>query len=209
MASHLRHTARSDVTVVQLKGGSSYSELATNDFEIMRAFCGALNATAMYLPLPAIFQDVRTLSVVKRDPHIAKILQAGRRTDAVVFTVGSVGRQSLILNLGHLNDQEVEELVERSAGDACSRFYTREGACAVPAIDKRTAGISLEDLASRPIRLLVAGGQHKAVALGTALRMGLASHLVTDQRLATALLEEASEGAGRDPGAGPGADGGV
>lgn len=190
IASHLRSTVRRGVEIVQLKGGTSHSDHATNDFEIMRAFCDAFNASARYLPLPVIFDDVRTLRIVESDPHIAQILEAGRRTDLVVFTVGAVARESLLLNLGHLREEEISDLLERSVGDACSRFFTAEGGVAVPDIDARTAGISLEDLTSRPTRLLVAGGPKKAEALRTAMRMGLATHLVVDQDLALALLGE-------------------
>ena len=77
-------------------------------------------------------------------------------------------------------------------GDACSRFFTAEGEIAVPGIDERTVGISLKDLASRPIRVLVAGGPKKAVAFATALRMGLATHVVVDQDLARVLLAESA-----------------
>ncbi|WP_076464203.1 sugar-binding transcriptional regulator [Actinomyces mediterranea] len=192
LATHLPHTVRRDVEIVQLKGGSSYSELATNDFEVMRAFCEAFNARACYLPLPVIFQDVRTLRIVERDPHIADILERGRRTDMVIFTVGSVARESLLLNLGHLSESDIERLLAESVGDACSRFFTARGAIAVPDIDERTAGIALDELASRSIRVLVAGGQHKTAALSTALKMGLATHLVTDNRAARALLAEES-----------------
>lgn len=195
IASHLRHTARRDVQVVQLKGGSSYSEHATNDFEVMRAFCDAFNATALYLPLPVVFQDVTTLKIVERDPHIAAILEAGRQTDLVVFTVGAVGRESITLNLGQLGQREAKTLLERAVGDACSRFFNRQGQVAVPEVDDRTAGICLADLAARPVRALVAGGQAKATAVATALRMGLATHLVVDQRLALTLLHEEGGGA--------------
>ncbi len=190
LAHRLHHTARRDVEIVQLKGGSSYSTHATNDFEIMRAFCEAFNATALYLPLPVVFQDVRTLEIVRQDPHIAGILEAGRRTDIAVFTVGALDRHSLALNLGQMSEHDVSRLLERSAGDVCSRFFTPSGDVAVPDIDERTAGISVADLSTRPIRLLVAGGQRKARALSTAMKMGLATHLVTDQKLAISLLHE-------------------
>ncbi|MDC4233658.1 sugar-binding transcriptional regulator [Actinomyces sp. B33] len=192
LASHLPHTARHDVEIVQLKGGSSYSDHATNDFEVMRAFCAAFNATACYLPLPVIFQDVRTLRIVERDPHIEQILRAGRQADVVVFTVGAMGRESLLMNLGHLGEEDIEMLLARSVGDACSRFFTSDGRIAVPQIDERTAGISLADLASRPVRILIAGGQRKTAALRTALRIGLATHLVVDEKTALSLLTGAS-----------------
>ena len=60
LASHLARVPRQGVRVVQLKGGTSYSERATHDYEIMRSFCEALCAEPRYLPLPAIFEDTAT-----------------------------------------------------------------------------------------------------------------------------------------------------
>ena len=174
---------------MQLKGGTSFSERATHDFEIMRAFCEAFDAQPRYLPLPVIFQDTAMLSIVRRDRAIERVLQEGRGVDVAVFTVGALGREALSLNLGQLEDDEVEALLRDAVGDACSRFFTREGGVALEAVDRRTVGITLEDLRARPVRVLVAGGRVKAEALDTALHMGLATHLVVDQDLALALLE--------------------
>ncbi|WP_368388325.1 sugar-binding transcriptional regulator, partial [Schaalia turicensis] len=69
IASRLRRTLRRDVEIVQLKGGSSHSSEVTNDFEVMRAFCETFNAIPRYLPLPVIFEDVRTLEIVRSDPY--------------------------------------------------------------------------------------------------------------------------------------------
>lgn len=192
IASRLRHTLRRDVEIVQLKGGISHSSEVTNDFEVMRAFCEAFNAIPCYLPLPVIFEDVRTLEIVRSDPYIAAILEAGRQTDLVVFTVGDVAAESLAISHSRLKGSEATELLAEAVGDACSRFFTAEGEIAVPGIDERTVGISLKDLASRPIRVLVAGGPKKAVAFATALRMGLATHVVVDQDLARVLLAESA-----------------
>ena len=182
-------TMRVGVRVVQLKGGASFSERATHDFEIMRSFCEAFGAQPRYLPLPVIFQDTAMLSIVRRDRSIERILEEGRGVDVAVFTVGSLGREALSLNLGQLEDHEVEALLRDAVGDACSRFFTREGDVALASVDRRTVGITLDELRSRPVRVLVAGGRVKAEALDTALHMGLATHLVVDQDLALALLE--------------------
>ena len=199
LASHLARAPRQGVRVVQLKGGTSYSERATHDYEIMRAFCEALCAEPRYLPLPAIFEDTATASIVRADRAIARILEEGRGVDVAVFTVGAINEEALSLNLGQLEVGEVEALLRDAVGDACSRFFTRDGVVAAPAVDERTVGIRLEELRTRPVRVLVAGGRVKASALDTALRMGLATHLVVDQDLAAALLErqgEASPSAG-------------
>ncbi len=189
LAAHLTRAPRVGVRVVQLKGGASFSERATHDFEIMRSFCEAFGAEPRYLPLPVIFQDTAMLSIVRRDRSIERILEEGRGVDVAVFTVGSLGREALSLNLGQLEDGEVEALLRDAVGDACSRFFTREGGVALASVDRRTVGITLDELRSRPVRVLVAGGRVKAEALGTALHMGLATHLVVDQDLALALLE--------------------
>lgn len=102
LAAHLPRAPRVGVRVVQLKGGTSFSERATHDFEIMRAFCEAFNAQPCYLPLPVIFQDTAMLSIVRRDRSIERILEEGRGVDVAVFTVGSLGREALSLNLGQL-----------------------------------------------------------------------------------------------------------
>ncbi len=189
LAAHLTRAPRVGVRVVQLKGGASFSERATHDFEIMRSFCEAFGAEPRYLPLPVIFQDTAMLSIVRRDRSIERILEEGRGVDVAVFTVGSLGREALLLNLGQLEDDEVEALLRDAVGDACSRFFTREGDVALASVDRRTVGITLDELRSRPVRVLVAGGRVKAEALDTALHMGLATHLVVDHGLALALLE--------------------
>ena len=189
LAAHLPRAPRVGVRVVQLKGGASFSERATHDFEIMRSFCEAFGAEPRYLPLPVIFQDTAMLSIVRRDRAIERILEEGRGVDVAVFTVGSLGREALSLNLGQLEDDEVEALLRDAVGDACSRFFTREGTVALASVDRRTVGITLEELHARPVRVLVAGGRVKAEALDMALHMGLATHLVVDQDLALALLE--------------------
>ena len=189
LAAHLTRAPRQGVRVVQLKGGTSFSERATHDLEIMRAFCEAFDAQPRYLPLPVIFQDTAMLSIVRRDRAIDRVLQEGRGVDVAVFTVGALGREALSLNLGQLDEAEVEALMRDAVGDACSRFFTREGGVALASVDRRTVGITLEELRARPVRVLVAGGRVKAEALETALHMGLATHLVVDQDLALALLE--------------------
>ena len=193
LASHLSRSPRSGVRVVQLKGGTSFSERGTHDFEVMRAFCEAFSAEPRYLPLPVIFQDTATLSIVRQDRAIAKILEEGRGVDVAVFTVGAMGREVISLNLGQLEEAEVEALLRDAVGDVFSHFFTKSGTIARPQIERRTVSISLDDLRARPVRLLVAGGLVKARALEAGLRMGLATHLVVDQDLALSLLEETIE----------------
>ena len=107
-----------------------------------------------------------------------KILEEGRNVDVAVFTIGAISNEVISLNLGHLGEKEVDTLLHRAVGDALSHFFTESGQVAI-----------LEHLRTRPVRLVVAGGNVKMRALDTALRMGIATHLVVDQDLAAALLD--------------------
>lgn len=189
VARALEHTTHHGVEIVQLKGGMSHSSESTNDIETINLFCQAFDAKARPLPLPVIFDNVEAKQIVERDRHISHILQLGRECDVAVFTVGAANAESLPLALGYLADEEVAELSKRAVGDACSRFFTADGEVAMKSIDDRTVGISLQDLKSRPVRILVAGGRWKTRAIATALTMGLATHLVVDAPTARAVIE--------------------
>ncbi|MFV8381439.1 sugar-binding transcriptional regulator [Corynebacterium hindlerae] len=188
VSEHLREQNLRGVEVIQLKGGHSHTDLNTKDIATLSRFARALNAEMKMLPLPVILDDVVTKELVVQDRHVAKVMAAGASSDLVVFTVGDVHRESLLLNLGYLSDSETESLLATAVGDACSRFFTASGDIADPRIDARTIGISLSDLRQRPLRVLVAGGVNKAEAIKTALAMGMATHVVIDHVTALRVL---------------------
>lgn len=189
VARALTPTSRRGVEIVQLKGGMSYTESSTNDIETINLFCRAFDAYARTLPLPVIFDNAETKRVVEKDRHIKQLLELGAHTDIVIFTVGHTHVDALTMSLGYLSEEEREQLSRVAVGDACSRFYTLDGQIALPSVDERTVGISLDALASRPTRILVAGGRWKAEAIEVALRMGLATHLVIDRETAQDIVD--------------------
>lgn len=189
VARSLEHTSHHGVEIIQLKGGMSHSSASTNDIDTINLFCQAFDAYARPLPLPVIFDNVEAKRIVEKDRHIAHILQLGAQCDVALFTVGAANAESLPLALGYLTEEESAELSARAVGDACSRFFTADGSVAMPSIDERTVGISLADLASRPVRILVAGGRWKAEAIQAALSMGLATHLVVDAPTARSIVQ--------------------
>lgn len=190
VAEHLRSTLRTGVRVVQLKGGHSHSERSTKDFFTITRVAKAFNAQVDLLPLPVIFDNREAKEIVVQDRHISHILDLGAHADVVAFTVGDARPQSLLMNLGYLTKEEIKRLSHEAVGDICSRFYTRMGLIADPAIDARTVGISIEQLLTRPVRLLVAGGINKAEAIRVALECGFATHLVIDKTTAELILEQ-------------------
>lgn len=188
LARHLPHTRRRGVEIVQLKGGLSLTNRQTNDYETINLFCTAFDAFARTLPLPVIFDNAEVKRIVEQERHIQRVLELGREAEIAVFTVGGISPDAMLFNLGYLREEEKAALLERAAGDICSRFYDESGQVALPEVDARTVAISLEDLRAKRTRLLVAGGAGKTRALAVALRAGYATHLVTDVATARDVL---------------------
>lgn len=189
VARHLQPKSVAGVEIVQLKGGHSHSSRVTNDMDTLKRISAAFEAETLSLPLPVIFDSAEAKEIVEKDRQISSILNAGRHADLVVFAVGAVSRDSLLMNLGYLSEEEIHVLERQAVGDACSRFYTADGEVASPAIDARTIGISLSELRAIPQRFMVAGGLQKIAAIDTALRMKLATHVVIDKETANRLLQ--------------------
>ena len=103
-----------------------------------------------------------------RDRAIARILEEGRGVDVAVFTVGAIRRGGPVAEPGPAGGRaRWRRCCATPSGDACSRFFTRDGAVAARrGRSQRTVGIRLEELRARPVRVLVAGGRVKAERAG-------------------------------------------
>ncbi len=198
VARHLGHRDVQGVEVIQLKGGLSFTSWETNDMETMNLFCRAFNAYGRYLHLPVAFDSEEVKRLVESERHLRQVLEMGREADFAVFTVGSVQPDSLLLSAGYLTTAEQSVVLERAKGDICSRFFDEEGKPCVPSLDRRTVGISLEDLRKKSTRVLVAGGQRKVDGLEVALKAGYATRLVTDELSASTLLVRHDDDCGRE-----------
>lgn len=189
VSKYLQPSSLKDVSIIQLKGGISFSHVDTRSHQILETFAQVFNASPIDLPLPVIFDVQEVKQMVEKDRYIKSILEQGREVDLAVFTVGTVRDSSLLFKLGFLNELEKDRLKQQAVGDICSRFYNDEGSVADQAINDRTIGIELDALKEIERTILVAGGEHKINAIRGALTGGLSNILITDQYTAQELLD--------------------
>lgn len=188
IATRLPDKMVSNVEIVQLNGGVSYSKIDTFAYEIIHNFTKAFRSIPRYLPLPVLFDSETVKNLVESDRNIQKTMERGQQANIAVFTVGSVKDNARLFRLGYLDDNELQFLQENSVGDICSRFFTKEGLIASSIIDNRTVGIKLDDLRKKEKSILVAGGIRKVPAIHGALVGRYANVLITDQYTAKSLL---------------------
>ncbi len=188
IAVRLPNKAVSNVEIVQLNGGISYSETNTHAYEIIHEFTRAYRSIPRYLALPVFFDSETVKNLVETDRNIQQTMTRGREANIAVFTVGSVKDNAILFRLGYMNEEEQLSIQQNAVGDICSRFFTEQGLIANEAINNRTVGIQLHDLRKKEKAILVAGGERKVKGIHGALTGKYANVLIIDQYTAKSLL---------------------
>lgn len=178
-----------------MMGGLYYRpvELPYN-LDVLTRLAAISGGTAYYLPLPTFVSEPATRDVLLADPLIQRSLDVARRAQMAIFSVGTVNKMALLYQAGLLNERDIKELLDFGAvGDVLGYFLSQNGELVPASIHQRLLGISLDDLRRIPLKMLVAGGQDKWQAVRTALRMGLADVLITDELTARWLCQAKEE----------------
>jgi dihydroxyacetone kinase-like protein len=92
---------------------------------------------------------------------------------------------------GALTGDESRLLVQEGAvGTVCGLHIDAEGRVSSVSLNQRLVGISFASLGRIPVRLGLAAGISKAVAVRGALRGGFVTALVVDEEIAQAIVGE-------------------
>lgn len=176
---------------VGLIGGLHNAECGTNPFEVAKIVGQYFGAPAHALYAPVYVRDAETAAGLISDTGVNVALNMARRAGLVVFSVGSLSERATMLQLGYINSTEKNFLEKKGAvGDIACRWIDAKGDPVELPPTIHPIGIALNELQQIPNRLLVAGGMSKTQAILASLRGGYATHLITDEAVATALLAE-------------------
>lgn len=179
---------------VALIGGLHNAARGTNPHEVAELVGQFFNAPARALYAPVYVRNAETAAGLVSDPGLSEALDMARRASLVIFSVGSLSEKATMLQLGYINATEKEFLVRQGAvGDIACRWINAKGEPVQLPPTIHPIGISLTDLRNIPERLLVAGGASKTRAILASVRGGYATHLITDEGVAAAMLAEDRE----------------
>lgn len=189
-ASALKPFEKKDVDIVQLYGGISPLLNHSGSIEIIQSLAKLLNAEAYQICAPAYVDNQEMADLFKKESQIASILDKGKKCDVAIFSAGSLEKDGFVFNLGSLNENTRDELIENEAvGDICLHFLKEDGSLAIPELDKRCITLSLDEIKEIPEKLLIAYDSKKAPIVKTALESHLVDRLYVDEELAKALLK--------------------
>ncbi len=180
--------------VVALNGGLHNADRGTNPYEVAELVSQFFDAPARVLYAPVYVRNAETAAGLISDPGLAEALDMARRAAFVVFGTGTLDDDSTMLRLGYVNATERDFLRRQGAvADIICRWIDAEGRPVALPPTINPIGISLADLKHIPDRLMLAGGDNKRDAIRACLRGGYATHLITNESIAVALLSDATQ----------------
>jgi DNA-binding transcriptional regulator LsrR (DeoR family) len=179
------------VHFVSLVGASRASGGATRSpYLATDALATAYSGTAEHLHAPVIVRSRSMAEELILEPSVAEPLARAAGADAAFVGIGGIKDRADLAWAADVPRSEWAELVAAGmVGDIAGRFFDREGKLIDHEINHRVIGLTLDQFAGIPTRVVVAAGPTKVEPLLAAMRRGLLSVLITDAGTGRALLQ--------------------
>jgi DNA-binding transcriptional regulator LsrR (DeoR family) len=176
--------------VVQIIGGLGYPTAEVHASELCRRMANALQAQLILLPVPGIMHSSQAKEAVLSDTHIRATLNMFSQINVAYVGIGSPTPDSVMMRDGTImSPNDLAEIKEKGAvGDIALRFFDAQGQPVLSDLDERVIGIRLEQLRQIDRVVGVSGGLKKVAAVRGALLGNFINILITDRKLAEALL---------------------
>ena len=180
--------------VIPLIGGSNRNLERYQLNEMVRLFAEKLQGTPSFIHAPALTNSPDDYELYMGSSSMKAVTEMWRKIDIAVVSVGAppVSRE--------FDGSRVLVQRKRSAppdtlpiGDICARYFDARGRFIEDDLAHRIIGIPVESLRRIKKVLCIVGGLEKAYSLLGALKTGLITILVTDERTASAVLEARRE----------------
>ncbi|HET7315275.1 sugar-binding transcriptional regulator [Salinisphaera sp.] len=189
MTRQLPREAHPGLAVVSLMG-SLTQQSAVNPFDVVYRLADKTGGQGFFLPVPFIADSIEDRRVLMAQRSVADALNRARRIDLGVVGIGAMAldQPMFMEERGLLGERQLAELIEAGAvGELVGHFLDRHGQPVPMAINERTIGLSLAELAEREI-IAVTGGADKGPAIQAVLSSGVIDRLILDEPAAEALL---------------------
>jgi deoxyribonucleoside regulator len=180
--------------VIPLIGGSNRNLERYQLNEMVRLFAEKLQGTPSFIHAPALTNSPDDYELYMGSSSMKAVTEMWRKIDIAVVSVGAppVSRE--------FDGSRVLVSRNKSAapdalpiGDICARYFDVRGRFIEDELYNRIIGIPVESLRRIKKVLCIVGGLEKAYSLLGALKTGLITILVTDERTASAVLEARRE----------------
>lgn len=187
---HLTRNFRLSPVVVPLAGGMGHQDMVFPASENARRLAEYLGGSCTFIYAPALVRNERLKESILSEEQSREAVNLWNRLDWVITGIGTVPLYFAVSDGGFWKalNNFIKEANALPVADICSWFILRDGK--IPVTSRASCLISAtpEQVRRASVRLAVAGGLRKAEAILGALRSGLITVLVTEERTAEAVL---------------------
>jgi|SaaInlStandDraft_1057018.scaffolds.fasta_scaffold98950_2 deoxyribonucleoside regulator len=170
-----------DLSICQILGSMSSPDLASAE-DCAIQIARKTGARCYTLHAPALLSDEALAAKLRREPVIAQQLDRFKNLTKVLFSIGSIEDDTLMVTSEMATKSELNDFKKRGAvGILCGRCISADGRQVDQDLNKRLIGIDLEELRKVETRMFVANGNRKLDAVLAVLHGGYATHLVIDE----------------------------
>lgn len=179
-------SVHSNLTVIAARGSVGENvQIQANTVAIELA--KKIGATYELLNIPDNL-GTASINTIKQEPHMQKTLQIMVKSDMIIFGLGDAAKMAS----KRREDLATLELLQekKAVAEAFRCYFDKDGQIVY---NSANIGIDLESAMQIPIRVAIAGGASKGVAILAAKKLLKDSYLVLDEGAAKEILHRASE----------------
>ena len=180
-----------NIEVHQLTGGISGTCIDVQAGELARKISETYGGKPYIMYAPAFVKDGKTKSIIlSGSPDILETLNRARKCNIYFVGIGSVQNSTNLLYKRLFIEKDIEKLIGLGAvGDVCGRFFDKDGEMCCIEMDKRTIGVSIDDLKKARYVVGIGGGEEKVISINAALKGGIINVLITDEKTSNLLMD--------------------
>ncbi|MET9291853.1 sugar-binding domain-containing protein [Streptomyces sp. NPDC003077] len=181
-------------TVVQLTGVYDAGTADRGSVEAVRRAAEVSGGEAHPIYAPMLLPDSATAGTLRAQTGIARAFEYFDKVTVACVSIGSWAPGiSTVYDM--LSDKEREHYASLgAAAEMSAHLFDTEGRRIGRDLGERCITVEADRLRRIPEVIAIAGGRHKAAAIGAVLRSGLVTSLVTDTAAADHLLTETGPG---------------
>lgn len=134
-----------NVTVVGLNGSVSKNVSDTGAENIIRKFSENYQAAGYSIPFPSFVDNEEIVASIKSDSNIRQIFELIDKTRILIFSVGCIREDSVLVRAGYFEEEDYRELRRQGyVGDICSRYFKKDGSFSEDSLYRRVIGIDVK-----------------------------------------------------------------
>lgn len=202
VVEHLTRIPAGHIRFVSLLGGLT-RKFAANPHDVIHRLTDRTGAQAYVMPVPFVANSVEDRNVILCQRGVREVVDLASRSDLMFVGIGTAEREASLVATGMIEPSEIDGVKQSGGeGELLSHFFDGSGRLVETVLSDRILSLPISRLKGRRI-VAIAGGKVKVRAIRAVLKSGYLSGLITDERTATALLEDSRRRVSPDAAGGP------